>query len=45
LETAIQDSCAKRRVFKALDAEKPHGQWNDIELIVMDGNSIHIVNG
>jgi hypothetical protein len=45
LETAIQDSLAKRRVFKALDAEKPHGQWNDIELIVMDGNSIHIVNG
>jgi len=45
LDTAIQDSLAKRRVFKALDAEKPHGQWNDIELIVMDGNSIHIVNG
>ncbi len=45
LETAIQDSLAKRRVFKALDAEKPHGQWNDIELIVMNGNSIHIVNG
>ncbi len=45
LETAIQDSLAKRRVFKALDAEKPHGQWNDIELIVMDGNSLHIVNG
>jgi len=45
LETAIQDSLAKRRVFKALDAEKPHGQWNDIELIVMNGNSIHMVNG
>lgn len=45
LETATQDSLAKRRVYKAFDAEKPHGQWNDIELIVMDGNSIHIVNG
>ena len=45
LETATQDSIAKRRVLKALDAEKPHGQWNDVELIVMDGNSIHIVNG
>lgn len=45
LETATQDSIAKRRVFKALDAEKPHGQWNDIELMAVDGNSIHIVNG
>ena len=45
LETASQDSIAKRRVFKAFDAEKTHGEWNDIELITMDGNSIHIVNG
>ncbi len=45
LETAIQDSLAKRRVFKALDAEKPHGQWNDVELIALGDSSIHIVNG
>lgn len=45
LETATQDSLAKRRVFKAFDAEKPKGQWNDVELIVLDDSSIYIVNG
>jgi len=45
LETATQDSLAKRRVFKAFDAEKSHGQWNDVELIVLGDSSIHIVNG
>jgi hypothetical protein len=45
LKTATEDSLAKRRVFKALDAEKPYGEWNDIELIVMGDSSIHIVNG
>lgn len=45
LETATQDSLAKRRVLKAFDAEKPHGQWNDIELIVLGDSSIHVVNG
>lgn len=39
-----QDSLAKRRVFKAFDAEKPHGQWNEVELIAMGDSSIHIVN-
>ena len=36
---------AKRRVIKAVDAEKPHGQWNDVELIAFGDSSIHIVNG
>lgn len=45
LETAIQDSLAKRRVYKAFDAEKPHGQWNQVELIVLGDSSIHVVNG
>lgn len=45
LQTAAHDSLAKRRVFKAFDAEKPHGQWNDVELIVFNDSSIHIVNG
>ena len=45
LETDIQDSLAKRRVFKAFDAEKPHGQWNDVELISFGDSSIHVVNG
>lgn len=45
LQTAAQDSLAKRRVFKAFDAERPYGQWNDVELIVFNDSSIHIVNG
>jgi hypothetical protein len=45
LETATQDSLAKRRVIKSLDVEKPHGEWNEIELIVWGDSSIHIVNG
>ncbi len=44
LETHTKDSLAKRRVFKAFDAEKPHGQWNDVELICKGDSSIHIVN-
>lgn len=45
LETATQDSLAKRRVIKAFDAEKPYGQWNDVELLVNGDSSVHIVNG
>ncbi len=39
------DSVAMRRCFKSEDAEKPHGQWNDIELICHGDSSVHIVNG
>ncbi len=45
LNTAVDDSLARRRVFKALDAEKSHGQWNEVELITYGDSSIHIVNG
>lgn len=45
LKKAVHDSLAKRRVFKALDAEKKYGKWNEIELITMGDSSIHIVNG
>ena len=45
LQTAQDDSMAKRRVLKAFDAEKPHGEWNDVELITYGDSSIHIVNG
>tara|TARA_R110002167_G_scaffold91238_2_gene245511 strand:+ start:527 stop:1054 length:528 start_codon:yes stop_codon:yes gene_type:complete len=45
LKTATQDSLAKRRVFKAIDAERPHGEWNDVELICIGTTSVHIVNG
>jgi len=44
LDTAVIDSLAKRRVLKAFNAENPHGQWNDVELIVFGDSSIHIVN-
>jgi hypothetical protein len=39
------DSLARRRVLKAFNAEKPYGEWNDVELITMGDSSIHIVNG
>jgi len=39
------DSAAKWRVIKATDAEKPLGEWNDVELIAFGDSSIHIVNG
>ncbi|MDH5380590.1 MAG: DUF1080 domain-containing protein [Cyclobacteriaceae bacterium] len=45
LNTAAEDSLAKRRVYKSTDAEKPLGEWNDVELIVFGDSSIHIVNG
>jgi hypothetical protein len=45
LQSATADSLAKRRVFKAFDAEKSHGEWNDVELITLGDSSIHIVNG
>ncbi len=45
LKTATHDSLAKRRVFKAFDAEKAHGEWNDVELIALGDSSIHIING
>ena len=45
LDTATIDSLAKRRVLKSTNAEKPHGQWNDVELITFGDSSIHIVNG
>ena len=43
-EENLNDSLAKRRVFKAFDAEKEHGKWNDVELICWGDSIIHIVN-
>ena len=34
-----------RRCIKMGDAEKPHGEWNTLDLICFNGDSIHIVNG
>ncbi|HEX2860049.1 MAG TPA: DUF1080 domain-containing protein [Lacunisphaera sp.] len=33
------------RVIRQQDHEKPHGEWNTIELICFGADSIHIVNG
>jgi len=33
------------RMEKKLDAEKPTGQWNTVEVISYNGKCIHIVNG
>lgn len=33
------------RCVKLEDRESPHGQWNQLELIVLGADSIHIVNG
>lgn len=34
-----------RRVLKGADHEKPHGQWNIIEVICLGDKAWHIVNG
>jgi len=44
-DTSWQDTLAKRYVYKAFDAEKPHGEWNDIELITLGDSCIYVVNG
>jgi hypothetical protein len=33
------------RCVRLVDAEKPHGEWNTLDLICFHGDSIHIVNG
>lgn len=33
------------RCIKQETAERPHGEWNTVELICLNGDSIHIVNG
>jgi len=44
-EDSWQDTLAKRYVYKSFDAEKPHGQWNEIELITYGDSCIYVVNG
>jgi hypothetical protein len=34
-----------RRCVKMGDAEKPRGEWNTLDLICFNGDSVHIVNG
>ncbi|HEY4247476.1 MAG TPA: DUF1080 domain-containing protein [Lacunisphaera sp.] len=33
------------RCMREVDAEKPKGEWNTLDLICFNGDSIHIVNG
>ena len=33
------------RCRRAINNEKPHGEWNSLELICLGGQSLHIVNG
>jgi hypothetical protein len=33
------------RVVKSADLEKPHGEWNTIELFCLGDQSVHVVNG
>lgn len=34
-----------RRVIKAVEAERPHGQWNTLDLYCLGDRSVHVVNG
>ena len=33
------------RMVKKADGEKPHGNWNTVEVLSFDGKCVHIVNG
>ena len=41
----IQKRPIGNRCVRLVDAEKPRGEWNTLELICLNGDSLHIVNG
>lgn len=41
----VQKAPAVNRCVRLEDAEKPRGEWNTLELVCVNGQSIHIVNG
>jgi hypothetical protein len=41
----IQKAPIGNRCVKLEDRERPHGEWNQLELICLGADSIHIVNG
>jgi hypothetical protein len=41
----VQKAPIGNRCVKLGDPEKPNGEWNTLELICFNGDSIHIVNG
>ncbi|MBC8097178.1 MAG: DUF1080 domain-containing protein [Akkermansiaceae bacterium] len=45
LKTFVQRRPMGNRCIRLEDAEKPRGEWNTIELICLNGDSIHVVNG
>jgi Domain of Unknown Function (DUF1080) len=41
----MQKKPVGNRCIKLVDAEKPKGEWNTLDLICFNGDSIHVVNG
>ncbi len=41
----LQRKPVGNRCIKLADAEKPRGDWNTLELVCLNGDSIHVVNG
>ena len=41
----VQKAPISNHCVHFVDAEKPKGEWNTIDLILFNGNSIHVVNG
>jgi hypothetical protein len=41
----VQSQPGKNHCAHMVDAEKPKGEWNTLDLVTFNGNSIHVVNG
>src|SRR3954462_10156301 len=41
----VQTPPVGNRCARLQDAEKPNGEWNILDLICFNGDSIHVVNG
>ena len=41
----VQKAPINNHCVHLVDAEKPKGEWNTLELITFNGNSIYVVNG
>ncbi len=41
----VQQPPIGNRCVRLEDAERPHGEWNTLDLVVLGNDSIHIVNG
>lgn len=45
LKAFVQGQPGGNRCRRSEDFEKPHGEWNELELICFEDKSLHIVNG